>query len=99
MLAEIVPLVECVPVEGPPVVFLLGPWLFLAVMLVGPFVCLFAIAIVMIVAAMVLVAVAVAVLAPSYLLAGCLRRHRAPQAIRSQPAPQRVAIESPRLAA
>jgi hypothetical protein len=99
MLAEIVPLVECVPVEGPPVALLLGPWLFLAVMLAGPFVCLFAIAIVMIVAAIALATVTAAVLAPPYLLVGHLRRHRARRPGLSARTPQRSVIESPRLAA
>ena len=98
MLAEVVPLVECVPVDGPPVAFLLGPWLFLVVMLVGPFVCLFAIAVLMIVAAAVLATVAAAVLAPPCLLVGHVRRHRARQAAAGA-APQRAAIGSPRVAA
>ena len=36
-LDETLPLVGAIPVYGPPVVFLAGPWLFLALMLAGPF--------------------------------------------------------------
>jgi hypothetical protein len=99
MLAEVVSLVECVPVDGPPLAFLLGPWLFVVVMLAGPFACLLAIALLMIVGAAVLATVTAAVLTPPYLLVGHVRRHRARQAATSPAAPQRAAIGSPRVAA
>jgi hypothetical protein len=35
--AEINPLIGAVPVEGPPVLLVLGPWIFLALMVAGPF--------------------------------------------------------------
>jgi hypothetical protein len=99
MLGEVVPLVECIPVDGPSVALVLGPWLFLVLMLAGPCVCLLAVTVAMLVAATVLAALAAAVLAPPYLLVGHLRRHRARQASTSATAAQRVAIESPRVAA
>jgi hypothetical protein len=99
MFAEVVPLVECVPVDGPPVAFVLGPWLVFVLMLAGPFVCLFALAVVMIVAATILAALTAAVLVLPYLLVGHLRRRRARQAFGTASAGQGVAIESPRVAA
>jgi hypothetical protein len=102
MLAEIDPLIEFVPAYGPPVVFVLGPWLFLGLMLAGPFACLFALVGVMIVAATVVAALTagvLATLAAPYLLVRHLRRHRDRQASISASAAQAVPIESPRVAA
>jgi hypothetical protein len=102
MLAEIVPLIGFVPGYGPPVVFVLGPWLLLGLMLAGPLAWLFALVVVMIVAATVLAALTaaiLAILAAPYLLVRHLRRHRARHASISAPAVQAVAIESPRVAA
>jgi hypothetical protein len=98
-LAEIVPLIGFVPQAGPPVVFVLGPWLFLVLMLAGPFACLFALVIVMIVAATVLAALTAAVLAAPYLLVRHLRRLQARHASISAPPARAVAIESRRVAA
>jgi hypothetical protein len=99
ILAEVVPLIGFVPAYGPPVVFVLGPWLFLVLVLAGPLAWLFALVVVMIVAATVLAALAAAILAAPYLLVCHLRRHRARHASISAPAAQAVAIESPRVAA
>jgi hypothetical protein len=60
MLAEVVPVIGVVPVAGPPAVFVLGPWLFLVLMLAGPFAFLVALVVVMLVAAAVLAALAAA---------------------------------------
>jgi hypothetical protein len=100
MLAEIVPLIAFVP-YGPPVVLVLG-WLFLSLVLAGPFACLLTLVVVMIVAATVLAALAaaiLAILAAPYLLVRYLRRHRARHASISAPAARVAAIESPRVAA
>ena len=102
MLAEIVPLIGFVPAYGPPVVFVLVPWLFVGLMLAGPFVCLFVLVVGMIVAATVLAALTaaiLAILAAPYLLVRHLRRHRARHASISASAAQAVAIQSPRVAA
>ena len=99
VLAEIVPLIGFVPVAGPPVVFVLGPWLLLVLVLAGPLAWLFALVVVMIVAATVLAALAAAILAAPYLLVRHLRRHRAPHASISAPTVQVGAIESRRVAA
>jgi hypothetical protein len=99
MLAELVPLIGFVPVGGPPVIFVLGPWLFLGLMLAGPFACLVALVVAMIVAATVLAALTAAVLGGPYLLVRHLRRARAPHASISSPAAHVVAITSPRVAA
>jgi hypothetical protein len=100
MFAEFVPLVGFVPAYGPPVVFVLGPWLFLVLVLAGPLAWLFALVVVMIVAATVLAALTaaiLAILAAPYLLVRRLR-HRGRHASISAPAGQAVAIESPRVA-
>ena len=73
---------------GPPVVFLLGPALFLVLMLAGSFACLFAL----------LVALTGAILAAPYLLVRHRRRNRVRHASIGAPAAQPVAIESPRAA-
>jgi hypothetical protein len=102
LLAELVPLIGFVPQAGPPVVFVLGPWLFLVLMLAAPFACLFALVVVMIVAAAVLAALTaaiLAILAAPYLLARHLRRHRARHASVGAPGAQVVGIESRRVAA
>jgi hypothetical protein len=101
ILAEIDPLIGFVPTSGPPAVFLLGPWLFLVLMLAGPFACLFALVVAMIIAATVLAALTaaiLAILAAPYLLVRHLRRHRARHVSISAPAAQAVAIKSPRVA-
>jgi hypothetical protein len=102
MLAEIVPLIGFVPQAGPPVVFVLGPWLFLVLMLAAPFACLFTLVAVIIVAATVLAALPAAILAilaaPS-LLVRHLRRHRARHASVSAPVAEVVGFESRRVAA
>jgi hypothetical protein len=97
MLAEIVPLVLVIPGYGPPAVFVLGPWLFLGLIVGGPLAWLFALVVVMIVAATVLAALAAAMLTAPYLLVRHLRRRRARHASISAPAAQVVAIESPRV--
>ena len=97
VLAEIVPLVGFIPAYGPPAVFVLGPWLFLVLVLAGPVAWLFALVVVAIVAATVLAALAAAILAAPCLLVRYLRRHRARHA--SISAARAVAIRSPRVAA
>jgi hypothetical protein len=102
MLAEIVPMIGFVPAYGPPVVFVLGPWLLLGLMLAGPLAWLFALVVVMIVAATVLAALTagvLAILSAPYLLVRHLRRHRARHASSSAPAVQVGAIESRRVVA
>jgi hypothetical protein len=99
MLAELVPLIGFVPQAGPPVVFVLGPWLLLVLTLAGPLAWLFALVVVMIVAATVLAALTAAILAVPYLLVRHLRRQRARHASVSAPAAQVVGIESRRVVA
>jgi hypothetical protein len=94
-LAEIVPLVGFVPAYGPPVVSLLGPWLFLGLIVAGPLAWFFALVVVVIVAATVVAALTGSIVAAPYLL---VRRHRARHASSSVPGAQVVAIESPRVA-
>ena len=100
-LAETVPLVEFIPGYGPPAVLVLGPWLFLVLMLAGPFACLFVLVAAMIVAATVLaalIAAVLAILAAPYLLVRHLRGYRADRASISARGVQPVAI-TPRAAA
>jgi len=92
------PLVDVVAVAGPPVIFLVVPWVLLALMLAGPFALVVAFAVVL-VAAAALVATAAAIVAAPYLLVRHLhRRHQASRAI-AVPAPQLVSLRSPRVAA
>lgn len=98
MFAELVPLIEFVPPYGPPVVFVLGPWLFLGLVVAGPLAWLFALVAVIIVVGTVLAALAAALLAAPYLLVHRLRRRRARHASISAPAAPVVAIESPGVA-
>ena len=97
MLAELIPLIDAVPGEGPPVIVLVGPWLLLVLMLCGPFAFLLILVVCMIVAATVL-AFAVTLLAAPFLLVRRLRRHRARSALSGQ-APRLVRVESPRVVA
>jgi hypothetical protein len=99
MVAEIVPLIGFIPAYGPPAVFVLGPWLFLGLMLAGPFAFLVVLVVAMLVAATVLAALTAAILVPPYLLVRHLRRDRAPHASISVPTAHVVAIGSPRVAA
>jgi len=75
-LDEILPLLDFVPEAGPPVLFVLGPWLFVVFMLIGPFVLLAT----LVLAAVILVVVAAVMCALPYLLVHHLRaawrRHR-----------------------
>jgi hypothetical protein len=101
MLAEIVPLIDFVPFYGPPAIFLLGPWLFLVLMLAGPFACLVALLVVMVVVATVVAALAAAIsaiVATPYRLVRHLRGRRKRHASLSAPSARVVAIESPRVA-
>jgi hypothetical protein len=70
-LGEIVPLVTVVPVAGPPVIFLVVPWVLFALMLTGPFLLL----VTFVLAGVILVALTAAVLGPPYLLVRHLRKH------------------------
>lgn len=93
-LAEIVPLIGFIPAYGPPVISVLGPWLFLVLILAGPLAWFFALVVVMIVAATVLAALTASIVAVPYLLVRQLRRHAS---IRASAAPM-VTLESPRVA-
>jgi len=99
MLAETIPLVGAIAGYGPPVIFLAGPWLLLALMLSAPFAVLLTLIAAMLVAATVLVALAAAIVAPPYLLVRRLRTHRARRAFSNDRAPRLVPIRSPRVAA
>jgi len=93
ILAETDDLVEFVPVAGPPVVLVLGPWVFLALMLAGPFAVLVAF-VVMVFAATVLVGLTGALIASPYLLVRRLRGYRTRRASRRAPSAQVVANTS-----
>lgn len=98
MLAELIPLIDAVPGEGPPLIFLAGPWLFLVLMLCGPFAFLVILVVFMVVAATVLVTLTAAILAVPYLVVRRLRRHRERHAFSNDHA-QLVRVESPRVVA
>jgi hypothetical protein len=69
-LDEILPLIDVIPEAGPPVIFILGPWLVFVLMLIGPFLLLFTLAL----AAVIFVAIAVAILTPPYLFVRHVRK-------------------------
>jgi hypothetical protein len=81
VLAELIPLIGAVAGEGPPVIFLAGPWLLLGLMLSGAFAFLVVLVVFMVVAATVLVALTAASLAVPYLLVRLLRRRRGRHAL------------------
>ena len=66
---------------GPPIVLVLGPWLLLVLLLIGPFALLFT-GLLVLVAAASLLTVLVAVIASPYLLIRLLRARRADHAKR-----------------
>jgi hypothetical protein len=76
MLDETLPLIEVVPVYGPPVVVLVGPWVLLSLLLVGPCALVFTF-VLLLVAAAALAALIGAILAAPYLLVRHLRGYRA----------------------
>jgi hypothetical protein len=95
MLDEILPLIGVIPVAGPPVVLLAGPWLLFALMLAGPFAFLFTL-VVLLVAAAALIGLIGAILAAPYLLVRHVRGYRAAHASARAPAAQADAVESER---
>ena len=98
MVDEIVPIVGVIVVAGPPVIFIAGPWLFLGLMLAGPFAVLVAFVAVWVVAAMLLTTLAGMVATPYLLVRGLLRRHPMSRAtpIRGARVPS---LESPQVVA
>jgi hypothetical protein len=92
MVAEAVPLAGVIAGFGPPVAFLAGPWLLVALALVGPFVLVFT----LLVAATLLVLVAGTILATPYLLARHLRERRTGHVSVGSPALQLVPAHSQR---
>ena len=99
MLAEIIPLVDAVAGYGPPVIFLTGPWVLLALMLSGPFAFLLTLVAVMLVAAAVLVALTATILAAPYLLSRRLRTYRARRGFSNDHAAKLVPVGSTRVVA
>ena len=93
MLAETLPLIGAVPVYGPPVVLVAGPWLLFGLMLAGPFAVLFTLVVVL-VAAAALVGLVGAILAAPYLLVRHLRGYLASHAPMRAPAVQLVVGET-----
>ena len=86
MLRETLPLIGVIPVAGPPVIVVAGPWLLVGLMLAGPFALLLTI-VVSCAAAAALLRLAVAVLALPYRLVRDLRGLHAPRpSVRVPPA-------------
>jgi hypothetical protein len=74
--ADIVPVIGVVFVAGPPVIFIAGPWLFLVLMLSGPFAVLVAFAALWVAATLLLTALAGIAATPYVVVRGLRRRHR-----------------------
>jgi hypothetical protein len=72
---ETAPLIDVVPVYGPPVLLFVGPWLLTGLLLAGPMALLFTL-VVALLAVAACVTMVVALLASPYLLVGRLRRRR-----------------------
>jgi hypothetical protein len=98
MLAEITPLVGAIAGYGPPVIFLAGPWLLLALVLSGPFAFLLTLVVAMVVAATILVALTAAILGAPYLLIRGVRSYRARRALSNSYAAHLVPVGSTRVA-
>jgi hypothetical protein len=77
--AETLPLIDLVPEVGPPLVFLVVPYLLCMILLIGPFALLLTI-VILVVAATALVGLAGMVIAAPYLLVRRLRVRRATHA-------------------
>jgi hypothetical protein len=90
---ETLPLVGAIPVYGPPVVLVAGPWVLLALMVAGPFALLFTL-VLLVVAAAALVGLIGAILAAPYLLVRRLRGYRAARVSMRAPAAPLVAAGS-----
>jgi hypothetical protein len=95
MLGETLSLICFMAVYGPPVVFLAAPWLFLGLILSGPF-ALVVTLIVALLAATALVAGIGAILATPYLI---VRRRRAANVSSARPAAARLPVELRRVVA
>jgi hypothetical protein len=93
LIGETLPLVAALPLYGPPVVLLAGPWLLLVLMLAAPFAVLFTFVVLLGAAAAVLGLIG-AILAAPYLLVRHLRGHRTDPVSRRAPAPHLVAVGS-----
>jgi hypothetical protein len=81
MLDDVLPVIGVVFVAGPPVIFLAGPWLLLALMLSGPFALVAAFVVVGLIAAALVATLAAVVAAPFVLLRHLHRRYRSAPAI------------------
>jgi hypothetical protein len=98
MLDDILPVIGVVLVAGPPVIFVAGPWLLLALMLSGPFALLVAFVVVGLVAAALVVTLAAIVATPYVLVRRLHGRYRASRAI-GVPATPVASLHSPGVAA
>jgi hypothetical protein len=98
VLDDIVPVIEVIPVYGPPLIFVLGPWLLLGLMLSGPFAVLVAFAAVA-AAVVVLFAALAGILATPFLIVRALRRRYRTAHPIAAPAGRVAQLESPRVLA
>jgi hypothetical protein len=96
-IAEITPLVDAVPGEGPPIILLAIGWVFLALMLAGPFAFLVTLVVAMVLVAAIVVALAVAIVALVRAPGRLVRRAR--RATTRERAPRLVPVDSTRVVA
>ena len=99
VLAETIPLVGAIAGYGPPVIFLAGPWVLLALMLCAPFAVLLTLIGAMLLAATVLVVLTAAILAAPYLLVRRLHGVRARRASSGHRPAQFIPVGSTQVAA
>jgi hypothetical protein len=99
LLDAVLPVIGVVVVAGPPVVFVLVPWLLLVLMLSGPFALVIAFVVVGLVAVALLVAVAALLAAPVVLVRHLHRRPCESSQTIGVPATRVAPLGSPRVAA
>src|SRR3954451_3112674 len=83
---EAAPLIGAPPGYGPPIIFVLGPWLLLVLLLIPPAALLITLVLVVVVAGGLLVAVAALVASPYLLVRHAARRRRVASEHRAAPA-------------
>jgi hypothetical protein len=94
---EVAPLIGAQPIYGPPIIFVLGPWLLLVLLLIPPAAFLITLVLVVVVAAGLLVAVSALVASPYLFARHAARRRRvAPEHRAARPAPAASEVTGPR---
>jgi hypothetical protein len=97
LVAETAPLVGAIAGYGPPVIFLAGPWLLLALVLSPPFALLLTFVVLLLAALAVVAALTAAIVVAPYLLVRHLRAHGTRDETSYEPAAPLIPIGSARV--